>query len=1014
MVGRDDSLASAEEAVRAAAAGEARIVVVAGEAGVGKTRLVRELAARAADDAIVLWGDCIPFDGGELPYGAVIAALRSVPRELDRATLERVLGPGRRELARLLPELAGGEHDGVDAPAGGSSQARLFELLLGALGRLGEVRPVVLVLEDLHWSDRATRDLLRFLAQNTRAERLAVVLTYRTDEPTVDDAAGRLLGDLQRSGRIEQVALDRLSRAEAALQLEGILGTEPGAETVARVHDRAGGNPYFAEEVLAAGPDAHGQVPPGLRDLLLARVHRLSPDARELVALAAAIGAAVDHDLLRRTSRLEEPGFTAALRELVEAHVLTRDHGHERYRFRHALARDAVHEDLLPGERRVLHARVAAALAAVPENERGPPEWSALALHLDAAHDDPAALAAALSAAHAAELAYAFADAQRHLARARELWTRVASPDRPPGRDMAGLLADLAHVTELAGEANTAIAVAYDALAELDEHADPIRAARLHERLGSWHVRADLALPHFEAALALLPPGPSAERAAALISEVRVRAHGASLTMLRPRIDEALATARAAGAREEEARARIVLGKLHTYGGDVEAAVAHLRDGGRLALELGRVDDWAMATGSIGDALLSNGRVEEAVAVLIRASDEVREVGLGAAYGPFVEINLTDSLIRIGRWDEAERRLAHLLEFAQADADRVAAITLRVWLDARRGAFTAAEALVPEAIALLDRNVPRQHATLVYAACAELAVTRGDPRAACDVVERAVEHLGGGDIIFWPRLLTMGLRAQADLAEQARSLGDTEQEWAERAWAARLLDDLLGYMEGLPRVETLALHDLAWAERARVDGAARPDLWDVAAGCWRRLRFPYEIAYCRFRAAEARLAVRGERERAADDLRAAAAEADALGAAALAADVAALARRARVPVAARTELSPATTPVGHDLTPREVTVVERLARGRTNRQIAEELFLSRRTVDMHVRHILAKLHAANRVEAAGAAQRLGIVAAPDVGDVSPPRAEARARTRPGAARRTGSPAAPAPRLAGRK
>ena len=287
-----------------------------------------------------------------------------MPDVLDETTLDHVLGRGRRELARLLPELSATETDGDDGAPGPDSQARLFELLLGVLGRLGEHRPVLLVLEDVHWADRATRDLLRFLAHNTRGRRIAIVVTHRIDEAEVDDGARRLLGDLRRSDRVEHIALERLTRRETELQLAGILGAPADDATVTWVHARADGNPYFAEEVLAAGADARDAVPPGLRDLLLARIRRLPADPRDLVALAATLGAAVDHDVLRRASVLGEPAFAGALRELVDGHVLVPEAGGERYRFRHALGRDAVYEDLLPGERRELHARAAAARVA--------------------------------------------------------------------------------------------------------------------------------------------------------------------------------------------------------------------------------------------------------------------------------------------------------------------------------------------------------------------------------------------------------------------------------------------------------------------------------------------------------------------------------------------------------------------------------------------------------------------------------------------------------------------------
>ena len=312
MVGREDALAVLEAAMERAAHGSPRLVLVAGDAGLGKTRLARELAARAASaSSEVLWGDCVPVQAGELPYAPIVAALRGL----------RSPGPVHGELARLLPEL-GRAPEPTAAP---HAQARLFELLLGLLGRLGAEAPVLLVIEDLHWADGATQDLLRFLARNLRDERLLLLVTLRADD-VVAPTLLELVGELTRSPCAERLDLEPLTHEATALQVEGIVGGRAEAELVAWVHARAQGNPYFAEELLAArtAGEAAPELPASLRSLLLLRVAGVSETARRVLGVAAAAGREIDHDTLEAAAGVDEASLAAALHELLNAHVLVR------------------------------------------------------------------------------------------------------------------------------------------------------------------------------------------------------------------------------------------------------------------------------------------------------------------------------------------------------------------------------------------------------------------------------------------------------------------------------------------------------------------------------------------------------------------------------------------------------------------------------------------------------------------------------------------------------------------
>src|SRR5512132_292951 len=249
FVGRVEELQVLEAAQVRAADAEPAVVLVGGEAGVGKTRLVAELTARrVADGTRVLAGGCVPVAEGGRPYAPVVEVLRGRLAELGADAVRGLVGPSWRALARLLPAL--GETEST-TPIGREGQGRVFELLLGLLGRLGEQAPLVLVVEDLHWADRSTRDLLAFLARNLRRERVLLVVTYRSDE-TGRRGLGPYLAELERGGPVDRIELSRFQRWEVVAQLTGILGVAPAADLVDAVFDRSEGNAFFTEELLAA------------------------------------------------------------------------------------------------------------------------------------------------------------------------------------------------------------------------------------------------------------------------------------------------------------------------------------------------------------------------------------------------------------------------------------------------------------------------------------------------------------------------------------------------------------------------------------------------------------------------------------------------------------------------------------------------------------------------------------------------------------------------------------------
>ena len=301
FIGRSSELETLLQAADAARGGRASLVLLGGEAGVGKSRLLAELTTASRDSGwLVLEGAAISVGTEGLPFEPIVAALRTATRELGVDRVAALAGPSVADLARLVPELLAAR-DQVPAPLSQAEwlQVRTFEGVLGFLGRLGESAPVVLVIEDLHWADRSTKDLLTFLARNGRSERLLIVASFRTDELHRRHPLVAWLAEVERLPRVDRVDLRRFDRQELAGLLAGILGEPPTPELVATIAERSDGNAFFAEE-LASGLDGSGggRLPATLREIVLARLSGLSEPAGRLVEVAAVAGREVDHDLL--------------------------------------------------------------------------------------------------------------------------------------------------------------------------------------------------------------------------------------------------------------------------------------------------------------------------------------------------------------------------------------------------------------------------------------------------------------------------------------------------------------------------------------------------------------------------------------------------------------------------------------------------------------------------------------------------------------------------------------------
>jgi DNA-binding CsgD family transcriptional regulator/tetratricopeptide (TPR) repeat protein len=981
FVGRVEELELLESARRRAADGEPAVVLVGGEAGVGKSRLVAELAARCAADGMrVLYGGCVPVGGDGLPYAPIVEALRPLPDELGIDAVRELAGPSWRELARLLPSLG----EPSPGPAGQAAQARLFELLLGLLVRLSRQTPVTMVVEDVHWADQSTRDLLAFLIRNLRRERVLVVATYRSDEPGLR-WLGPWLAELDRGGPVQRLGLPRLDRAQTVAQLVGILGVAPPADLVDAVFARSEGNPFFTEELLSA-VHAGTELPPTLHDLLHGRIEALPDRAQHVLGVAAVAGRPVPHRLLASVAGLDDKDLIEALRVAVSHQLLVAQPGEDGYQFRHALLGEVVDADLLPGQRAQLHADYARALTERPELAGTSPAVLAgeLAIHWDAAGELTRALPARIQAGLAAERAHAFAEAASHYGRALELWKQVTDPGRPAGLDRVELLAHTADAVAFAGTAQRAVGHLEDALAQVDPAVESVRAAGLLARLGDHRrIAGDEAgaLAAFEQAEQLLAgKPPSAERARVLASHAYTLSVGLRIKEAIGRGEEAVACASAAGAQAEEAKA------LHGLAGDL-AALGQPNRASTLALEARAIaEDVGDAETMIGTyltvsfVLKQTGRERDALEEAHQGYQRARSLGLERATGSLLATRLALNLMHLGRWAECEQLTRELLA-----GDRWGAFEFHRALGmllTRRGELAAARKELHLGLQLS----PPFFRDLAWLGLAELALWEGRHDEAASAIAEGLGFCAARDpegILpdvsspWYP----LALRLEAERAEQAAA----RQAAEEVAEARRRAIPVLAALDRLaaaslpqasyPLVAVRLL--VARAEQSRLEGRSNPEQWRAAAAAWQRLGYPFDAAYAHLQEAEALLAGSGSRQHAETALRAAHQTTVALGAALLRREIELLAQRARLrleePVdSAAPPKAPPSPAASLGLTRREAEVLALVAEGRTNRQIGQALFITPKTASVHVSRILAKLGATGRGEAAAIAHRLGL------------------------------------------
>lgn len=970
LIGRERELARLDALLDESITGHrVQTAFVEGEAGIGKTRTVEEFASRAAArGANVLVGHCVAEGESILPYAPLVEIFSDLVRRRGAPAVVALAGPAAHELARLAPALATLEP--VSEPTRASA-SRLFHAVRGVIDGLCAEAAVVIVVEDLHWADRSTRELLALLATQLHGGAL-LVFTVRNDESPNDPGMLRFIAETGR-GSGHHVPLPPLTRDEQAKQVSDILGVPPRTALLDDVYERAEGNPFFAEELLVLGSGE--TMPATIRDLLLARLDALAPSTRQVLRAACVIGRRVPHRLLDRVADVTGPALDAAMRPAVDHHVLlTEATDGGTYVFRHALLQEAIASGLLPGEAARLHRRAAEALTESPDlaGDAGSSVAGRIARHWNAAGDRSRALTASIEAARVAARALAFSESLSHYERAVHLLDTVPGADALLGEPRYRVLWSAAEVAHLAARPQRAAELIRAAIAAVDP-AERHHHGYLHERLGRYlwmAAEGEQALAAYERAVELVPAEPDSSWRAAVLSGY------SQVLMLASRFGESLPLAREAvriaqavpGARSIEGHARNNLGVDLGYFGRVEEGIEELRTARRIAEEeFTDVDDIARAIVNLYSVLFEAGRIAESAEVAIEGIEVVEGLGLAHRKGVWCRCDAATALVSLGRNAHAARLLEEADALDPQGIDRVRHDLTRGLLLLRLGDLEEARSSLDRARRDGARLLDGQLLGPLYASLVEVLAAQGDRDAALGMARE-----GRGKLLDEePAAFCVPLFAAAVSASTARSAPtdridlDAAREWLRRS------DEALRRSPS-PSPMTLALHAAAECELSEAEGRTVAERWLDVATEWERLEEPYREAQARLAAAAGLLGSGGDRTEAGRQLRNADTLAGRIGARWLARRAEEMAKRARI--ALHREPGEASDESPYRLTPRERDVLALVAEGLTDRSIGSRLFISHRTVERHVSNLLAKFDAARRSELAAIAHREGLTA----------------------------------------
>ncbi|MFI7062664.1 AAA family ATPase [Kribbella sp. NPDC050124] len=960
LAGRAEEQELLARALEGAASGTPCALVVEGEAGVGKTCLVRDAcgqsrrgprhgADRHPHDLQVLWGTCVNFGASSVPFAPIIGALRTSAED------------GIAQLAQAL----GGAHP--------TEPGQLLPRIDDAFNRLAQRAPTVLVIDDLQWADRTSLDVLAYLIAGFRNQRLALLMTCRDEHRGEGHPLHGWFADMRRMPSFEEIHLDRLTAAGTEEQLETILGRTVDDGFAAEVYGRSDGNPYLTELLVRS----HDAAPTALRDALLATWHGLSPGARQVTRVLAVGGRPIELDVLAAVASDcdIDPGQVPAY--LVEAadEGVVRNDGDGRVWFRHPLLAEVLYDALPHGDAVRIHAAFVGVL-----EPHGDDAAADLAVHNHrAGRADEAYRWSLVAADRAAEL-HASTVASLHLERACSLWDQLSPNVRGSRHNHIDLLHRTWDMCEAAGRYTVGIEYARQAMELVDRGSEPLLASHLllasHDYAHPQSAGRKAVNDQLLEALRLTDGSPdSAERAFALEALAFAEGWDALSDASAGRsglnhVEEAIRVARRSGNEVALAAAfatRALL-YLNTGTGDPLPAAEEAERAGRRSgdpLRVGVAVTWRVR------ALGNEGRFTEAAEVALRAADELH--ALGASWEHFVGQQAADWLFVVGRWRECREVLRRGLA-ARCDGIIGAAVRLcSSQLALHSGRLTEARLHLDRALEMASEDYAGLRSEFSFMT-AELLAAEGEAERAFDwLVSREAEMVGADN-----QQEPLGIaHAAAAAACAARDAGDL-------AGADRVVGVLDDLVERLPRApfSTAHIDPLSRARHQAVfeaqvarahDDEGQAALWRLAADRCQESGMPWHEARSRVRAAEAMIVDGSPRSAVRDELRRAHMIAADLGAAPLVSELEGLARVARIdlrePVVEVAD-APERSDALSGLTSREREVLAHLVAGRSNREIGKALFISGKTVSVHVSSILRKTGTASRTEAAVLAERL--------------------------------------------
>lgn len=963
LVGRARELGELTAALDAVRSGGNRTIVIAGEAGIGKTRLLDELTAHA-DGVPVLTGQCADEGSGPLPYAALAGLLRGIVRTVGPEAVVAAAGPAAGALSVVAPQLV--------TPASDAGADRLPEVLANLLTGLAAERPVVVIMEDLHWSDDVTRAVALRLARTAPAG-LLLLLTYRSDDVGRAHPLRTVMAELDRARLTTRLDLARLGVAEVQAMARDLLGGSAGlrngpahgrdhvpavgldagliAEPFADLADRSEGVPFYVEELVGF---LDTDLPDSLRDILLLRYWNLSREAQALCRVVAAAGPRVWHDVLDdvladvTTGVGPEP--EEGLREAVDAQVLvTTEIG---YAFRHALAQEAVYAELLPGERRRLHAAYARALeGALVRRARSVAKLSRIADHWWRAGVLDKALTAAVVGHQAAADGAASSTAVALGERALELWEQVPDAEAVAGLPHHELLRTVAESLRGSTRTARALAVAHEAIAEWPAD-DPAGLAGMlsDTALIAGHAGSGEGPELIERALALVEPG----------RDDAVRAHLLMLrarhAMLDGRTEEGIEAATAAyeagiaiGSPEVASVALNLRGVSRVQRGD--AGGFDEIDAARDAAE-GAWRGLSRYYTNGSDSRILVGEWDRAVEIAQEGVTEARRHGASEGSRIMIEGNVVEAWIGRGDWAEAAAWYEHTVPLIHDSVYTAYLTERRTWLLMWRGDVERAQAEARHRAATWERfgRLEEQIRSRSRGTQAELELLRGEPAAALERLSVVVAPDHPRSPAYDLTSLALSARAIAELRAAGQDIDDAP-------YRAALAE--CAHWQTFPVWSAVFEAELGtgpWTAVAEQPGPAPAHLR------------PYAL----YREG-ARLLDAGDRPGARAALGSAITEAEKIGAGLIVQRAQGLVDRAgltgrggpaEVPAPASASSSSPAGGVPDTLTPREQQVLALVAEGLTNGQIAERLFISAKTASVHVSAILRKLGVSTRTEAA--------------------------------------------------